>query len=219
LALDVVTIVASVVVISLGSGGQVFATSALRGLRFFQILRMVRMDRRGGTWKLLGSVVYAHRQVCFFYLIYFFYFFWPPIMTSNIFQSDWTTGWDRQELFTTVYIGFLALIFSSFLMYLAEKEANPEKFSNFADALWWGVVSCSFLPAGRFLFFLFVSFSFGFCFVLRNFPDYPVDGGLRRRVPNHLARQTNRFRMRSDGNLLLCAALRKVLDPASLSLE
>ena len=63
MALDVVTIVASVVVISLGSGGQVFATSALRGLRFFQILRMVRMDRRGGTWKLLGSVVYAHRQV------------------------------------------------------------------------------------------------------------------------------------------------------------
>ncbi len=48
---------------------------------------------------------------------------------------------DKQELFTTVYIGFLALIFSSFLMYLAEKEANPEKFSNFADALWWGVVS------------------------------------------------------------------------------
>lgn len=40
-----------------------FATSALRGLRFFQILRMLRMDRRGGTWKLLGSVVYAHRQV------------------------------------------------------------------------------------------------------------------------------------------------------------
>uniref|UniRef100_A0A182FH70 Ion transport domain-containing protein n=1 Tax=Anopheles albimanus TaxID=7167 RepID=A0A182FH70_ANOAL len=39
-----------------------FFLSALRGLRFFQILRMVRMDRRGGTWKLLGSVVYAHRQ-------------------------------------------------------------------------------------------------------------------------------------------------------------
>lgn len=47
----------------MGTSGQVFATSALRGLRFFQILRMVRMDRRGGTWKLLGSVVYAHRQV------------------------------------------------------------------------------------------------------------------------------------------------------------
>ena len=45
-----------------GFGGQVYATSALRGLRFFQILRLVRVDRKGGTWKLLGSVVYAHRQ-------------------------------------------------------------------------------------------------------------------------------------------------------------
>lgn len=61
---DVIVIIASVVVLAVGSSGQVFAASALRGLRFFQILRMVRMDRRGGTWKLLGSVVYAHRQVC-----------------------------------------------------------------------------------------------------------------------------------------------------------
>ncbi|KAL9700276.1 hypothetical protein quinque_003717 [Culex quinquefasciatus] len=59
---DIVTIIASIVVLVMGTSGQVFATSALRGLRFFQILRMVRMDRRGGTWKLLGSVVYAHRQ-------------------------------------------------------------------------------------------------------------------------------------------------------------
>lgn len=60
---DITTIIASMVVLGMGTSGQVFATSALRGLRFFQILRMVRMDRRGGTWKLLGSVVYAHRQV------------------------------------------------------------------------------------------------------------------------------------------------------------
>ncbi|OQR77930.1 potassium voltage-gated channel subfamily KQT member 5-like [Tropilaelaps mercedesae] len=70
-SLDIVVIVASIVVLALGT--QKFAASALRGLRFFQILRMVRMDRRGGTWKLLGSVVYAHRQ----------------------------------ELITTLYIGFL----------------------------------------------------------------------------------------------------------------
>ena len=36
---------ASLVVLS-GLGGRVYAASALRGLRFFQILRMVRMDRR-----------------------------------------------------------------------------------------------------------------------------------------------------------------------------
>lgn len=65
LSKDVITIGASIIVIGMGTSGQVFATSALRGLRFFQILRMVRMDRRGGTWKLLGSVVYAHRQVSF----------------------------------------------------------------------------------------------------------------------------------------------------------
>jgi len=58
---DIITIVASLIVLGEGSSGRVFAASALRGLRFFQILRMVRVDRRGGTWKLLGSVVWAHR--------------------------------------------------------------------------------------------------------------------------------------------------------------
>lgn len=48
-----------------------------------------------------------------------------------------------QELITTLYIGFLGLIFASFLVYLAEKDTN-EKFSNFADALWWGVVRLKF---------------------------------------------------------------------------
>ncbi|XP_068916386.1 potassium voltage-gated channel subfamily KQT member 1-like isoform X3 [Tenebrio molitor] len=104
--IDIITIVASVVVLVMRSRGQVLATSALRGLRFFQILRMVRMDRRGGTWKLLGSVVYAHRQ----------------------------------ELITTLYIGFLGLIFASFLVFLAEKDVN-KNFSNFAQALWWGVIT------------------------------------------------------------------------------
>jgi len=45
------------------SGDDSTVVQAARSLRFLQILRMVRMDRRGGTWKLLGSVVYAHRQV------------------------------------------------------------------------------------------------------------------------------------------------------------
>ncbi|XP_064107837.1 potassium voltage-gated channel subfamily KQT member 1-like [Macrobrachium nipponense] len=104
--IDIVTIVASIAVLVSGSGDGTHVVSAVRGLRFFQILRMVRMDRRGGTWKLLGSVVYAHRQ----------------------------------ELLTTVYIGFLGLIFSSFLIYLVEKD-NNENFKHFPDALWWGVIT------------------------------------------------------------------------------
>jgi len=62
-AADLTVIGASIIILCLGTYGKVFATSALRGLRFFQILRMVRVDRRGGSWKLLGSVIWAHRQV------------------------------------------------------------------------------------------------------------------------------------------------------------
>ncbi|KAF3708006.1 Potassium voltage-gated channel subfamily KQT member 5 [Channa argus] len=101
--IDIIVLIASVAVVSAGSQGNIFATSALRSLRFLQILRMVRMDRRGGTWKLLGSVVYAHSK----------------------------------ELVTAWYIGFLVLIFSSFLVYLVEKEFNKD-FATYADALWWG---------------------------------------------------------------------------------
>ncbi|KAF8384344.1 kqt-1 [Pristionchus pacificus] len=114
----IIVIVASIIVLCIGATGQevtleVFAASAIRGLRFFQILRMLRIDRRAGTWKLLGSVVWAHRQ----------------------------------ELLTTVYIGFLGLIFSSFLVYLCEKNTN-DKYSTFADALWWGVITLSTVGYG-----------------------------------------------------------------------
>jgi len=60
---DLIVVSASIVVLSVGSNGQVFATSAIRGIRFLQILRMLHVDRQGGTWRLLGSVVFIHRQV------------------------------------------------------------------------------------------------------------------------------------------------------------
>lgn len=40
---------------------------------------------------------------------------------------------------TAWYLGFLVLIFTSFLVYLAEKDANSD-FSSYADSLWWGTV-------------------------------------------------------------------------------
>ncbi|XP_015257957.1 PREDICTED: potassium voltage-gated channel subfamily KQT member 2 isoform X1 [Cyprinodon variegatus] len=60
--IDIMVLIASISVLAAGTQGNVFATSAIRSLRFLQILRMIRMDRRGGTWKLLGSVVYAHSK-------------------------------------------------------------------------------------------------------------------------------------------------------------
>ncbi|XP_009577872.1 PREDICTED: potassium voltage-gated channel subfamily KQT member 1-like, partial [Fulmarus glacialis] len=116
--IDLIVVVASIVVLSIGSNGQVFATSAIRGIRFLQILRMLHVDRQGGTWRLLGSVVFIHRQ----------------------------------ELITTLYIGFLGLIFSSYFVYLAEKDAVDEDgktgFSSYADALWWGVVTVTTIGYG-----------------------------------------------------------------------
>jgi len=46
-----------------------FAAAAFRGLRFFQILRMLRVDRRAGTWRLLGTV-----NILNFYIHYLFFF-------------------------------------------------------------------------------------------------------------------------------------------------
>ncbi|XP_061618044.1 potassium voltage-gated channel subfamily KQT member 1.1 isoform X1 [Phyllopteryx taeniolatus] len=60
--IDLIVVVSSIIVLTVGSNGQVFATSAIRGIRFLQILRMLHVDRQGGTWRLLGSVVYAHRR-------------------------------------------------------------------------------------------------------------------------------------------------------------
>uniref|UniRef100_A0AAY5KCS4 Potassium voltage-gated channel subfamily Q member 4 n=1 Tax=Esox lucius TaxID=8010 RepID=A0AAY5KCS4_ESOLU len=111
--IDFIVFVASVAVIAAGTQGNIFATSALRSMRFLQILRMVRMDRRGGTWKLLGSVVYAHSK----------------------------------ELITAWYIGFLVLIFASFLVYLAEKDVNTE-FHTYADSLWWGTITLTTIGYG-----------------------------------------------------------------------
>ena len=116
--IDLITVMASLIVLTAGSNGQIFATSAIRGIRFLQILRMLHVDRQGGTWRLLGSVVYMHRQ----------------------------------ELITTLYIGFLVLIFCSYFVFLAEKDvvspSGKHDFASFADSLWWGVITVTTIGYG-----------------------------------------------------------------------
>uniref|UniRef100_A0A7I4Y5B3 Potassium voltage-gated channel subfamily KQT member 1 n=1 Tax=Haemonchus contortus TaxID=6289 RepID=A0A7I4Y5B3_HAECO len=116
--IDLCVVLASITVILVGNEGQVFAASAIRGVRFLQILRMLHVDRQGGTWRLLGSVVFIHRQ----------------------------------ELITTLYIGFLGLIFSSYFVYLAEKDHvapdGRQSFTSYADALWWGVITMTTIGYG-----------------------------------------------------------------------
>ncbi|CAF0733693.1 unnamed protein product [Adineta ricciae] len=121
---DLLVVVASTLMLTLGSDRQTFAASAIRGVRFLQILRVLHVDRHGGTWRLLGSVVYIHRQ----------------------------------ELITTLYIGFLALISCSYLVYIAEKDEKASgirgakdadgHFESYADALWWGVITITTIGYG-----------------------------------------------------------------------
>uniref|UniRef100_A0A8C6TBX0 Potassium voltage-gated channel subfamily KQT member 1 n=1 Tax=Neogobius melanostomus TaxID=47308 RepID=A0A8C6TBX0_9GOBI len=142
--IDLVVVVASIVVLSTGSKGQVFATSAIRGIRFLQILRMLHVDRQGGTWRLLGSVVYSHRQ----------------------------------ELLTTLYIGFLALIFASYFVYLAEREVNNSMMGDFASALWFGVVTVTTIGYGDLIPMTWLGKTITSCFALFAISFFALPAGI-----------------------------------------
>ncbi|TSK19995.1 Potassium voltage-gated channel subfamily KQT member 1 [Bagarius yarrelli] len=146
--IDLIVVVASIIVLSVGSNGQVFATSAVRGIRFLQILRMLHVDRQGGTWRLLGSVVFIHRQ----------------------------------ELITTLYIGFLGLIFCSYFVYLAEKDAVDSsgitEFSSYADALWWGVVTVTTIGYGDKVPQTWIGKTIGSCFAVFAISFFALPAGI-----------------------------------------
>ncbi|XP_050178227.1 potassium voltage-gated channel subfamily KQT member 3 [Myiozetetes cayanensis] len=112
--LDIFVLIASVPVVAVGNQGNVLATS-LRSLRFLQILRMLRMDRRGGTWKLLGSAICAHSK---------------ELITA------WYIGF-----LTLILSSFLVYLVEKDV---PEKDANgvemKEEFETYADALWWGLM-------------------------------------------------------------------------------
>ncbi|NXU61450.1 KCNQ3 protein, partial [Horornis vulcanius] len=119
--LDIFVLIASVPVVAVGNQGNVLATS-LRSLRFLQILRMLRMDRRGGTWKLLGSAICAHSK---------------ELITA------WYIGF-----LTLILSSFLVYLVEKDV---PEKDANgvemKEEFETYADALWWGLTcTLSLIP-------------------------------------------------------------------------
>ncbi|KAM3841012.1 LOW QUALITY PROTEIN: potassium voltage-gated channel subfamily KQT member 3 [Vipera latastei] len=119
--LDIFVLIASVPVVAVGNQGNVLATS-LRSLRFLQILRMLRMDRRGGTWKLLGSAICAHSK---------------ELITA------WYIGF-----LTLILSSFLVYLVEKDVLEKDEDGKETKEFGTYADALWWGLITLATIGYG-----------------------------------------------------------------------
>ncbi|CAG2123473.1 unnamed protein product, partial [Medioppia subpectinata] len=53
----------------------------------------------------------------------------------------------REQVYITTYCSFLALVFTSFLIYFVEKDANP-MFSNLGQGLWYTVCTLTTIGYG-----------------------------------------------------------------------
>ncbi|XP_077207589.1 potassium voltage-gated channel subfamily KQT member 3 isoform X2 [Paroedura picta] len=119
--LDIFVLIASVPVVAVGNQGNVLATS-LRSLRFLQILRMLRMDRRGGTWKLLGSAICAHSK---------------ELITA------WYIGF-----LTLILSSFLVYLVEKDVLQKDPEGKETKEFETYADALWWGLITLATIGYG-----------------------------------------------------------------------
>jgi len=54
----------------------------------------------------------------------------------------------KAELLTAVFAIFILLVISSSMLYFVEHEAQPDKFKNIPEAMWWGVVTLTTVGYG-----------------------------------------------------------------------
>ncbi|XP_069777749.1 potassium voltage-gated channel subfamily KQT member 3 isoform X2 [Narcine bancroftii] len=115
--LDIIVLIGSLVIFAVGTLQNIVATS-LRSLRFLQILRMLRMDRRGGTWKLLGSAICSHSK---------------ELITA------WYIGF-----LSLILASFLVYLVEKD----DNARNSTQDFNTYADALWWGLITLTTIGYG-----------------------------------------------------------------------
>lgn len=54
----------------------------------------------------------------------------------------------KAEIFITLFVGAIILVLSSSAVYLAEREAQPDRFPNIPASMWWGVVTLTTVGYG-----------------------------------------------------------------------
>lgn len=84
-----------------------FGPTALRMLRFLVVIRMVRVDRRGNSWKLLSSVVKAHSRE----LMTTWYIGWLLLLLCSflVYQCEKNENQEFGNLAQSIWWGFITL--------------------------------------------------------------------------------------------------------------
>jgi len=54
----------------------------------------------------------------------------------------------REELFVTLFVVIVLLVFASSAMYYVENEAQPEQFSSIPASMWWGAATLTTVGYG-----------------------------------------------------------------------
>lgn len=121
--LDILILLATItlVVVADNEPSNPVALAMLRNLRFVQILRLIHVDRRATTWKLIWQVLQLHK--------------------TELLAATYLALLGLLAMTSLVYI--TEDYYSNFTA-----TKNESKFNHYGDTLWWGVVTLTTIGYG-----------------------------------------------------------------------